>query len=174
MVVKHRKKVRRYRGSSTHGGGNRKKRRGAGSRGGRGNAGTGKRSGHMKAGMAPCLGHFSHPGFLPRRCPGKIKTINIGNFTPKAIEDWVAAGKAKKEGNIIHIDLAGLGYDKLLGTGSTALKLKITIDVCSVQAAEKISAAGGEIISSQTAAAADEADESSKIIKADKKVKKEE
>ena len=42
MVVYKRKKVTKYRGSVTHGGGSRKKRRGAGSIGGRGNAGTGK------------------------------------------------------------------------------------------------------------------------------------
>ncbi|MBD3259575.1 50S ribosomal protein L15, partial [Candidatus Woesearchaeota archaeon] len=36
------KKVKKMRGSKTHGGGN-MRRRGAGNRGGRGNAGTGKR-----------------------------------------------------------------------------------------------------------------------------------
>ena len=55
MVVNRRKKVVKYRGHSNHGGGMRKKRRGAGSRGGRGNAGTGKRAGHKKAGMPPQL-----------------------------------------------------------------------------------------------------------------------
>jgi len=37
------RKVQRYRGSKTHGSGSMKKRRGAGHRGGRGNAGSGKR-----------------------------------------------------------------------------------------------------------------------------------
>ena len=51
MVTYKTKKVSKYRGSSNHGGGMRKKRRGAGSRGGRGNAGTGKRAGQKKAGL---------------------------------------------------------------------------------------------------------------------------
>ena len=38
------KKVRKYRGSKTHGGGHMKKRRGSGNRGGFGKAGTGKRA----------------------------------------------------------------------------------------------------------------------------------
>ena len=48
MVVQRKKKVGKYRSHTTHGGGHRKKRRGAGSRGGRGNAGSGKRAGHKK------------------------------------------------------------------------------------------------------------------------------
>ena len=59
-----RKKVNKYRGHTTHGGGHRKKRRGAGSRGGRGRAGSGKRAGHKKAGGVVISGS---KGFLPRR-----------------------------------------------------------------------------------------------------------
>ena len=44
MSVNKTKKVGKYRGSKTHGGGHMKKRRGAGNRGGRGMAGTGKRA----------------------------------------------------------------------------------------------------------------------------------
>ena len=41
MIIR-RKKVNKYRGSQTHGSGAKKKRRGAGNRGGRGMAGPGK------------------------------------------------------------------------------------------------------------------------------------
>ena len=44
MTVNKRKKFSRYRGSMTHGCGSKKKRRGSGHRGGKGMAGTGKRS----------------------------------------------------------------------------------------------------------------------------------
>ena len=47
MVVRKAKKVGKYRAKTTHGGGHRKKRTGAGSRGGRGLAGSGKRAGHQ-------------------------------------------------------------------------------------------------------------------------------
>ena len=42
------KKVRKFRGSHTHGYGSKKKHRGAGSRGGRGMAGSGKRADQKK------------------------------------------------------------------------------------------------------------------------------
>ena len=48
MVVRKRKKNSRQHGSTTHGWGAMKKHRGAGNRGGRGLAGTGKRADQMK------------------------------------------------------------------------------------------------------------------------------
>ncbi len=143
MVVHRRKKVRKYRGSSTHGGGNRKKRRGAGSRGGRGMAGTGKRSGHKKNIYPHYLGSI---GFLPRRGISAVEVINVGHFTKERVEKWIVEGKATKEGSAFVIDLNALGYGKLLGTGQTTLKLKITVDSCSPSAVEKIKAAGGEVV----------------------------
>ncbi len=143
MVVYKRKKVNRYRGHSNHGGGARKKRRGAGSRGGRGMAGTGKRAGQKKAGMPPVLG--SH-GFRPLRTVSANKIISISNFTPERIYQLLKEGKAVKENGFITINLQKLGYTKLLGTGKTNQKLKLIIASCSKGAAEKIKAAGGEVL----------------------------
>lgn len=146
MVVRRRKKVTKYRGHVTHGGGSRKKRRGAGSRGGRGNAGTGKRAGHKKAGQQRI---FGQQGFVRRRKFSKLKIINVGELNLGRMEKLVAAGKASKEGNLYSLDLDKLGYGKLLGTGEVTLKLKLTVAHFSKQAEEKIKAAGGEIISSR-------------------------
>ncbi len=143
MVVYKRKKVNRYRGHSNHGGGARKKRRGAGSRGGRGMAGTGKRAGQEKAGMAPVLGRH---GFLPLRTVTKVRTISVAYFTKTRIEKMVKAGTAVKEGSSVSVDLGKLGYTKLLGTGKTTQKLKLTVASCSSGAVERIKAAGGEVI----------------------------
>jgi len=147
MVVNKRKKVVKYRGGTTHGGGHRKKRRGAGSRGGRGNAGTGKKAGQKKAGGMVIQGRN---GFLPRRTFEKIKAVNVGYFTINRLEKLVQAEKAVKEGAAYSLDLGKLGFNKLLGTGSVAAKLKIKVKYCSPSAVEKVQAAGGEVIAKQT------------------------
>src|SRR3989338_2045713 len=64
MPANKQKKVVRYRGSHTHGGGAKKKRRGAGNRGGRGMAGSGKRAGQIKPTILTTFGN-SIIGILP-------------------------------------------------------------------------------------------------------------
>lgn len=147
MVTHKRKKVTKYRGHTTHGCGSRKKRRGAGSRGGRGRAGTGKRAGQKKAGMAPQLGKLRTSGFF-RHGSEKVnrKIINVGDLTEDKINKWVAEGKAAKEGHFYALDLTKLGYGKLLGQGQTHLKLKIVVERFAASAEEKIKTAGGEIV----------------------------
>jgi len=143
MTTHKRKKVTKYRGHTTHGGGHRKKRRGAGSRGGRGNAGSGKRAGHKKAGISRKLGSR---GFKSKSGP-KDKALNVGYFTIENINKLVSSGKVVKEGNYYLVDIKKLGYDKLLGAGNTKLKLKVTSLVYSARAEQKIKAAGGEMVS---------------------------
>ncbi len=135
MVVRRHKKVTKYRGSVTHGGGSRKKRRGAGSRGGRGRAGTGKRAGHKKAGMPPQLGQ---KGFTSQRAlRSKPKIINVGDLTLKTIATLGSKGT---------IDLTAAGYTKLLGAGTIVQPLTIIIPSASARAQEKIHAAGGRVM----------------------------
>ena len=147
MVVHRRKKVLKYRGHTTHGAGSRKKRRGAGSRGGRGRAGSGKRAGHKKYGIV-----LGKEGFLPRRQQEPLRAINIGYFTADRVQLLVHTGKATKEKDYVVLQLPDLGYDKLLGAGHIDLKLRIHVPYCSAQAAEKVKAAGGEVVSSVPAA----------------------
>ena len=143
MVTYKTKKVSKYRGSSNHGGGMRKKRRGAGSRGGRGNAGTGKRAGQKKAGLKNFkLGSI---GFRPRREVKVVSAINVGDISVAKLNAWVAEGKATKEGAGFAVDLGKLGYTKLLGMGDAVVKLTITIPSCSASAQEKIKAKGGQV-----------------------------
>ena len=132
MVVRKTKKVNKYRAHTTHGGGHRKKRRGAGSRGGRGNAGSGKRAGHKKR------QHLTgKQGFRPRRTIETIKSINVSYFTAVKVESLVAEGIAKKEGNTHIIDLAKLNVQKVA--------LKLTVAHASASAIEKVKAAGGDV-----------------------------
>lgn len=149
MVVRRVKKVRKYRGTVHHGAGSRKKRRGAGSRGGRGRAGSGKRAGHKKY-------HFSigSRGFLPRReyLVKKQPAVGVGYFTRERLQQMLQEGKIAKQGVLYHLDLEKLGYGKLLGTGKVQEKLHITAQAWSASAAEKVKAAGGEVVSSASPA----------------------
>lgn len=134
MVIHKRKKVTKYRAKTTHGGGHRKKRRGAGSRGGRGRAGTGKRASHKKE-------KLGGKGFSSLK--KKIDSINLSFFTGERLDRFVAAEKVVKEGDFYVVDLSKLGYGKLLGSGKINVKLKFKGNR-SVKAEEKVKAAGGE------------------------------
>src|SRR3989344_5726056 len=144
MVVRRRKKVGHYRGSHrTHGGGHPKKRRGAGSRGGRGNAGTGKKAGQKKAGMRYKLGAR---GFLPRREETHAfeRSINIGTLCSQ-LPRLAREGTVTKQGDIYIVDLSSLGYTKLLGMGNATCKARIAVACASSKASERVAAAGGEV-----------------------------
>ena len=132
-MKKKRKKKSRMRGYSTHGWGARKKHRGAGNRGGRGMAGSGKRADQKKPSIIKEYGntYFGKHGFnRPKKMIKKIKTINILDLP-----------KFKKT----EINLTELGYNKLLSKGTPNKKYKIKIKLFSKKAKEKIEKAGGTI-----------------------------
>lgn len=135
MTANKRKKVIKYRAHTTHGGGHRKKRRGAGHRGGRGRAGSGKRGKSKKQSYAKLGKH----GFVPRSKTKKIKTLNLSR-----LNNLIQNKKITEKKGII--DLASFGYQKLLSTGNIKQKLKIKVNQFSKQAEEKIKAAGGSIV----------------------------
>ncbi len=146
MVTNKTKKVTKYRAHTTHGGGHRKKRRGAGSRGGRGNAGTGKRAGHKKAGQNRKFGKY---GFNSHHA--KKSSINVSEFTLNKVNNWMESGKITQEGGFYLVDLKKLGFDKLLGSGKVNLKLKFVNGTFTPLALEKIKAAGGEVTETEQA-----------------------
>jgi large subunit ribosomal protein L15 len=124
-------KTKKFRGSMTHGRG-KKAGRGAGLRGGRGNAGLLKhRFMYMKKNMPD---HFGRHGFKrPPSVIKKVKAINVGE-----LED-LFPGKND-------IDLEKEGYSKLLGSGNIKTKLKIKVDSASSKAIEKIEGKGGKVV----------------------------
>jgi large subunit ribosomal protein L15 len=140
MVISKRKKVVKYRGHTTHGGGHRKKRRGAGNRGGRGRAGSGKRAATRKQSYRIT----GRSGFLPR---GKKKEGNIINLSKlqQQLSTLTASGKVERKGDKYIINLHALGYDKLLGSGNISVAIEVTAGSVSAKAAEKIIAAGGNV-----------------------------
>jgi len=147
MVTNKTRKVHKYRAHVTHGGGHRKKRRGAGSRGGRGNAGSGKRAGQKKAGSQRKLG--SHGFHSHSRNIPVGKAINVSYFTPTKLETLVALGKVTKQGDIYKVNLSSLGFSKLLGTGTVHAKVEFTANLYSKVAEEKVTKAGGKVVAEE-------------------------
>lgn len=140
-----RKKVEKQRGSKTHGWGSMKKHRGAGNRGGRGLAGTGKRAGHKKQLIQKLYkaSYFGKRGFKSKSRT-RIKAVNIDY-----LEKLLSRGKLKEEKGKIDINLEDLGYNKLLSNGEPTKKYNITTESISKKAKEKIEKAGGTIVSLQ-------------------------
>lgn len=142
MAQKNRR-VRKKRGSRTHGYGNTQKHRGAGSSGGRGMAGSKKQGWSYVSKFLP--GYFGHRGF--KRPPSMVKrarTINLGDVD-EGIEQLIKQKKAELKDSKYVLDLRALGYDKLLGSGKVKHALHITVDACSQLATKKVEEAGGKI-----------------------------
>lgn len=144
MVVNKRTKKSRYRGSQTHGGGAKKKRRGAGHRGGRGMAGSGKRADSKKPSIwkEP---YFGKRGFTSKSRRKKDAVINL-NLLEEKLPQFIAQGSASKGKETVSVDLGKAGYTKLLGEGAARTRMKVTVFYASRQAIEKVTQAGGEVI----------------------------
>ncbi len=140
MIFK-KKKIKKQRGSKTHGYGSMKKHRGAGNRGGRGMAGSGKR-GDAKKPSINKKRYFGKYGFKSRKRKDNIINIkDIEQILPKLLEKK----QAEKKGDKFIIDLKKLGYNKLLSSGKVKSKLEISIDFASKNAIEKIEKNNGKV-----------------------------
>ncbi|MBI4159393.1 50S ribosomal protein L15 [Candidatus Woesearchaeota archaeon] len=147
MPINKQKKAVRYRGSHTHGGGAKKKRRGSGNRGGFGMAGTGKRAGQKKPSILTTVGnaYYGKSGFhRPKKVVKKIHAINVFDLEKK-LDFYVAKNLVKKDRDKYIIDLSDLGYNKVLGAGLVTKALDIKVSLFSKRAKEKIEKAGGSL-----------------------------
>jgi large subunit ribosomal protein L15 len=137
-------KKRRQRGSRTHGGGTHKNRRGAGNRGGRGNAGRDKHEFH---GQEPLGKH----GFTrPEKVQEEVLTVDVRELD-EDLALYAADGIAEEEGETYHLDARDVVEDgheadavKVLGGGQVRRTLSVTADAFSASARELIEDAGGE------------------------------
>jgi large subunit ribosomal protein L15 len=146
MVERRKKKNTKLRGSKTHGYGSMKKHRGAGHRGGRGNAGSGKRADAKK----PSLWKTHKSGKDPSKVGfyswmrNEEVTMNVGHLSSIA-DTLVAQRKAVVTQGAVVINLRELGITKLLGSGKVTKKLKVSVPTAVPAAKEKIEAAGGSL-----------------------------
>ncbi|MBI3859946.1 MAG: uL15 family ribosomal protein [Thaumarchaeota archaeon] len=125
------RKGRRYRGSRTHGYGQIGQHRHSGKQGGHGNAGLHK---HKWSWLV--INDPNHFGRDPFRPPGYVKPsawLNVGDL------DSIARGKGE-------VDLAKLGIQKLLGSGSVKGSYAVKVDYFTKRAQAKVEAAGGRVV----------------------------
>ena len=125
-----RDRTKKRRGSRTHGRG-KKAGRGAGLRGGRGNAGLHKHK--FTYVLKYMRDHFGRRGFKRGFDKREIKIINVGDI------ERLFPGKDE-------IDLRKEGFDKLLGKGDIGYKVKVIVPKASEKAVRKIEEKGGEVV----------------------------
>jgi len=144
MVVRRERKVRRFRGFRSYGFGSHKKHRGAGSRGGRGQAGLHKHKWSYTVKYDKY--HFGKYGF--KRPPEVVKIINAVNVSDieKRIGRLLKEKIAVEEGNKIRIDVSKMGCDKVLGSGKINLPLIVEAKYFAKSAIKKIEDAGGKAV----------------------------
>ena len=133
---------KKFLGSRTHGRG-KKAGRGAGKRGGRGNAGLHKHKYITTVKYMP--DHFGRHGFKrPQNVVGLKITINLYDIDVK-LDNLIKEGKIKKVKNNYELNLDELGIDKLLGTGTITKPIKIMVKEATEVAISKIESAGGKV-----------------------------
>jgi large subunit ribosomal protein L15 len=84
--------------------------------------------------------HFGQAGFLP---PKQIITRKWANVSDL---DNLFAKHGKVENGKNVLDLASMGYDKLLGAGKVSNKYSVVIKAFAKNAKIKVEGAGGEVI----------------------------
>ena len=135
------RKVRKHRGSRSHGWGQSAGHRGAGSRGGHGKAGG------RKHGWTYTIVHepnrYRKHGFYHKSM--SVTSMNVGELDQIA-NALLSKGQATKNDEGILIDLEPLGVDKLLGSGKVKKQFIVRVKAFSVSAEEKISKAKGQIL----------------------------
>jgi large subunit ribosomal protein L15 len=136
------KKNVRQRGSKTHGCGSMKKRRGAGNRGGRGMAGTGKRGDCKKTSIWKNKRYFGPLGFTSIKT--RAAPVNLEYIEGRA-ETLAKQGIVKKNGGFYELDLKDIGRSKLLSKGRVSRKYRIKCSEASKGAIEKVKKAGGVV-----------------------------
>ena len=137
------RKVRKYRGSRTHGYGQIGQHRCRGGRGGTGKAGLDKHKWTYV--LRNCPTYWEKKGFVSARTLNKkVKIINIGKLDD-LVTKMENEKKLERKDKKIFLDLELLGYDKLLGTGEIKKPILVKIGSFSETASEKLQEAGGAI-----------------------------
>ncbi len=132
------RKVRRLRGSRTHGWGQVGQHRASGHKGGLGQAGLHK---HLYSTMIKYYpDYFGHDSTHPPHPNISKKWASVRDL------DDLFAKFGTKEGEKKILDLASVGYDKLLGGGKIKNAYTVKINQSTASAQEKVKQAGGEVL----------------------------
>ena len=149
-MIRRGKKTYKKRGSRRCGGGSAKNRKGAGHRGGRGYAGSGKEKKqryHMFLKMDP--DHIGSRGFTrPQHLKETPSVINLG-YLNNNLETLMEKGVASKKKSMITIDVSKLGVSKVLSRGTLTKKFSVKAEKFSEKARMKIEEMGGKAITGE-------------------------
>lgn len=137
MNDRKRKRKNKLRGKRTFGSGDTKNRRGAGSRGGKGKAGSKKHKFSI---------YYVYAGKLLRRLKAKPKgkIVNVDYLNQK-LEQFAKEKKVEQQNGLFVVDAKKLGFGKVLGKGMITRKILVRNAAVSAKAKEKIEAAGGKV-----------------------------
>jgi large subunit ribosomal protein L15 len=138
------RKVRKQRGSRTHGWGQVGQHRAGGGRGGHGKAGYDKHKWTYVLKYDPT--YWEKKGFVSARTLGrKVNIINVGKLDD-LVDKLDSEKKLERKDKKIFLDLESLGYDKLLGTGEIMKPILVKVASYSEAASRKLEEAGGQIL----------------------------
>src|SRR3989344_3992935 len=137
MIDRKRKRKSKLRGKRTFGSGDTKNRRGAGSRGGKGKAGSKKHKFSI---------YYVYAGKILRRLKAKPKgrIVNV-EYLGQKLEQLAKEKKIGQENGLFVVDAKKLGFYKILGKGTLTRKMLVRNALVTSKAREKIEAAGGKI-----------------------------
>jgi large subunit ribosomal protein L15 len=141
------RKVRKQRGSRTHGYGQIGQHRHSGKQGGHGNAGLHKHKWSWLILNDP--DHFRRDPFRPPSWHKVAKWANVGELSSFATGASVVVGEENGSGgksSPISIDLESRGVEKLLGGGSVTHAYHVKVASYTERAKEKLEGAGGKIL----------------------------
>jgi len=147
------KKVRKMRGTRTHGYGRVGQHRKAGQRAGKGKTTQWKKSKksyylkQKELGFPDPDWDFGKKGFKRPQDINRIYQVNALNVKDldSKIEELTKNNIASKSGNTYTIDLKNVNIQKILGRGEINKKINITVNKASKRAIEKIESAGGKV-----------------------------
>ena len=90
--------------------------------------------------------HFGKLGFKrPASVVSKMRAINLNDLDTQ-VESFLKQKLAEKEKDAIKINLAKIGFDKLLGTGKISRPIIVEAKSFSKSAIEKLEAVGGKAV----------------------------
>ena len=147
------KKVRKMRGTRTHGYGRVGQHRKAGQRAGKGKTTQWKKSKksyylkQKELGFPDPDWDFGKRGFKRPQDINRIYKVNALNVKDldSKIEELTKNNIASKSGNTYTIDLKDVNIQKILGRGEINKKINISVKKASKRAIEKIESAGGKV-----------------------------
>ena len=147
------KKVRKMRGTRTHGYGRVGQHRKAGQRAGKGKTSQWKKSKksyylkQKELGFPDPDWDFGKQGFKRPQDINRIYQVNALNVKDldSKIEELTKNNIASKSGNTYTIDLKDVNIQKILGRGEINKKINISVNKASKRAIEKIESAGGKV-----------------------------